>query len=206
VGECSDDEAHLIVVADPDLLSNAGLARGDNAEIVASLLRHLQVGDEVPLIIDETLQPHHSRSIFAGLLHFPSVLGVLQLLLLLGLTVWAGLVRFGAPVPEPESGLRGASALVEGAVTLQSLAGSAMAAVRALHEAARREVLDRLHAPAGLQEGDLDRWLDARRPAAEVAASRTLRGQVMAASSPRAALAAAQSVQRWRERMLHGAR
>jgi len=205
VGERDADDQRLVVVADPDLLSNAGLRRGDNARILAQLLSRLDV-DREGLTIDESLQARQARSILAGLLHFPSVLAVLQLVILLGLAVWTGTPRFGTPVPEPDEGPHGSAAPIESAVTLQTLAGSPRVAVRALLESARREVLDRMHAPAGLDAATADRWLDARRRGPAVPTSASLRAEVAAATTPRTALLAGRRIQRWRERMLDGAR
>ncbi len=205
VGEREEDDQHLVVVADPDLLSNAGLDRGDNARVLAELLSMLDA-EEDGLTIDETLQARRARSILAGLLHFPSVLAVLQLLVVLGLAVWAGTPRFGTPLPEPDDGPHGAEALIESAVTLQTLAGSSVVAVRALLESARREVLERMHSPPNLDARAADAWLDARRRGTEAPTSAGLRAEVQAATTPRAALAAGRRIQRWRERMLDGAR
>ncbi|HET6982254.1 MAG TPA: DUF4350 domain-containing protein, partial [Myxococcaceae bacterium] len=205
VGEREEDEQRLVVISDPDLLSNAGLVRGDNARVLARLLSDLDAEDD-GLAIDETLQARQARSILAGLLHFPSVLAVLQLLVVLGLAVWAATPRFGTPLTEPDAGPHGSAALIESAVTLQTLVGSPVVAVRALFEAARREVLDRLHTPAGMDARTADALLDARRHGRNLPTSGGLRAEVEAATTPRAALAAARRIQRWRERMLDGAR
>ncbi len=205
VGEREEDDQRLVVVTDPDLLSNAGLGRGDNARVLAQLLSQLDA-DEDGLTVDETLQARQARSILAGLLHFPSALAVLQLLVVLGLAVWAATPRFGTPLPEPDEGPHGSEALIESAVTLQTLAGSPVVAVRGLLEAVRREVLERMHAPPGLDTGTADAWLDARRRGRDLPTSAGLRAEVQAATTPRAALAAGRRLQRWRERMLDGAR
>jgi hypothetical protein len=124
----------------------------------------------------------------------------------LGLAVWAAIPRFGTPLTEPDAGPHGSAALIESAVTLQTLVGSPVVAVRALFEAARREVLDRLHTPAGMDARTADALLDARRHGRSLPTSGGLRAEVQAATTPRAALAAARRIQRWRERMLDGAR
>ena len=205
VGERDEEGQTLVVVADPDLLSNAGLTRGDNPRVLSHLLDHLEAAEE-GLTVDETLQPRQARSILAGLLHFPSVLAVLQLLVVLGLAVWAATPRFGTPLDDRDAGAPGSAALIESAVTLQTLAGSPVVAARTLLEAARREVLERMHAPAGLSAAATDALLDARRRGAGIPTSAGLRAEVQVATTPRAALAAARRIQRWRERMLDGAR
>jgi hypothetical protein len=205
VGEREEDDQRLIVVADPDLLSNAGLARGDNAEVLARLLSHVDASTD-GMTVDESLQARQARSILAGLLHFPSVLAVLQLLVVLGLAVWAAIPRFGRPLDEIDTAPHGSAALIESTVTLQTLVGSPLVAVRALLESARRELLDRMHAPLGLDERGADALLDTRRRGRELPTAGSLRAEVQAATTSRAALAAARRIQRWRERMLDGAR
>ncbi len=205
VGEREEDDQVLILVSDPDLLSNAGLGRGENAEVLARLLSHLDVEAD-GMTIDESLQARQARSILAGLLHFPSVLAVLQLLVVFGLAIWAATPRFGRPLEETDPGPHGSAALIESAVTLQTLVGSPVVAARALLEAARRELLERMHAPQGIDERAADRLLDARRRGRDLPTTAGLRAEVQAATTARAALAAGRRIQRWRERMLDGAR
>jgi hypothetical protein len=208
VGERVDEDgSRLIVVADPDLLSNHGLRRGDNAAIVAALLEKLTDETKGLVVFDESLIPHGQRNLLGGLLHFPTVLAALQLLVCLGLLLWAGLLRFGAPLPEAALGPRGAMALVEGAVALQLRAGSALLALRSLLDAAVRDVSERLHVPAGLKGAALEKWFETRAAAfGQRDALRSLRQQVFRASDTRRVVAAAQAVQRWRKRMVHGTR
>jgi hypothetical protein len=205
VGERKDGDQLLIVVSDPDLFSNHGLRRGGNAGVAAGVLDRLAGNRKAGVVIDESLIPQGHRSLLTGLLHFPTVLAALQLLVCFGLCVWAGLVRFGAPLPEPELGPRGATALVEGAVTLQLRAGRPILALHALLEEAVRDTSERLHAPAGLTPSALDAWFESRDGALGHALEE-LRQQVISAGDSRRVLAAAQSVQRWRESMVHGTR
>lgn len=197
----------LIVVTDPDLFSNQGLHRGDNARIALALLERLREGQDqaAPIVLEEGLLRPRSRALFSGLLRFPTVLGVLHMLLLAAAAVWAGTRRFGAPVPETQEGPQGADALIEGAVALQRLSGRAAHAVVVLLGGAVQEVALRLHAPAALEGNALDGWLD-RRAAARGLEARVeaLRKSVFQAASARDLLAAARAVQRWREGMTDG--
>jgi hypothetical protein len=206
-GEKAKKFRKLILVTDPDLFSNQGLHRGDNARLALALLERLRGGLErdAPIVLEEGLLRPRSRALFGGLLRFPTVLGVLHLLLLAAAAVWAGTRRFGAPVPERQEGPQGAEALIEGAVALQRLSGRAAHAVAALLAGAVQEVGQRLHAPAALDGAALDGWLD-RRAAARGLEARVeaLRRSVSEASSARELLAAARAVQRWREGMTDG--
>jgi hypothetical protein len=126
--------------------------------------------------VDESLQARPARSILAGLLHFPTALAVLQLLVVLARGL-GGDASFRDPAPGAGRGLHGSEALIESAVTLQTLAGSPVVAVRSLLESVRREVLERMHAPPGLDAATADTWLDARRRGSDVPTSGGLRAE-----------------------------
>jgi hypothetical protein len=121
------------------------------------------------------------------------------------LAVWAGLVRFGAALGDPEPRARGANALVEGAVGLQLRAGSPFVALGSLLDGAVREVSERLHTPDGLSGPALDRWFQSHAATSDSGETLgALRQQLFGASDTRRVVAAAQAVQRWRRRMVHG--
>lgn len=197
----------LIVVSDPDLFDNQGLPRGDNARIALALLNRLRDPKDPKdvVVLEESLLEGHRTALFSGLLRFPTVLGVLHILLLSAVAVWAGVRRFGAPVPEAATGPRGSEALIEGAVALQRISGRAAHAVSVLLTSALLEVSQRLHAPAALSGAALDRWLDQRAAARGLEARvDKLRNSFSLAAAPRELLAAARAVQRWRKGMIDG--
>ena len=91
-------EPRTFVIADPDLLNNQGLDRADNAQGIYQFFT--QDLAATGMVFDETI---HGFSRVPGLLaeslRFPMVLGVLQSLVLLGVVLWAGMGRFGKPLP-----------------------------------------------------------------------------------------------------------
>ncbi|HET9213066.1 MAG TPA: hypothetical protein VFR03_21845 [Thermoanaerobaculia bacterium] len=110
-------EPRTFVIADPDLLNNQGLDRGDNAEgIYQFFTRDLAA---TGLVFDETI---HGFSRVPGLLaeslRFPMVLGVLQSLLLLGVVLWSGMGRFGKPLPAAPALGAGKEALIDNTAKL----------------------------------------------------------------------------------------
>jgi hypothetical protein len=208
VGELDEDDRHLIVVADPDVLATHGLGRGRNAELALALLDRL--GGERTLIVDETLHGWEIEpSLVQELLRFPLVLATLQAAAALLLLAWAALVRFGRPVaPEPLLGA-GKEFLVQNVADMLQAGGHAREAAHAYLRATREEVLARIPPPGGAETPEA--WLlrlEAARGRAGTLAS--LERQVAAvASGGRGAaveaLRAAQRIQRWREELTHGA-
>ncbi|MFL6235957.1 MAG: hypothetical protein ACJ76N_22690, partial [Thermoanaerobaculia bacterium] len=91
-------EPRTFLIADPDLLNNQGLDQGDNAQgIYQFFTRDLAATGAV---FDETIHGFNRvPGLLAESLRFPLVLGVLQSLVLLGVVLWAGMGRFGKPLP-----------------------------------------------------------------------------------------------------------
>ncbi len=90
-----------LVLSDPDLLNNHGLAAGPNGPLAAGLFSG-GFGDEAVdrVVLDEIthgyeLEPNFLREAF----RFPLVLGTLHFGMILALLVWAGAPRFGKPLP-----------------------------------------------------------------------------------------------------------
>jgi hypothetical protein len=114
----------IIVVADPDLLNNQGLGRGENALLIYQLFtRGLGATGAV---FDETI---HGFTRTPGLLNealsFPLVLAVLQGLVLLGVVLWAGMGRFGKPLPVSLGLAAGKEILIDNTAKLLANGGDA---------------------------------------------------------------------------------
>ncbi len=91
-------EPRTFLIADPDLLNNQGLGRGDNAEAIYQFFTQDLAATGV--VFDETIHGFtRVPGLLAESLRFPLVLGVLQSLLLVGVVLWAGMGRFGKPLP-----------------------------------------------------------------------------------------------------------
>lgn len=88
------------ILADPDLLNNGGLGRGENARLVLSLVDDLTPGDGA-VVVDETLHGFsRASSPTSALLRPPLVWVVLHLLLLAAGLLWLANGRLGTP-PSP---------------------------------------------------------------------------------------------------------
>ncbi|WP_242352764.1 MULTISPECIES: DUF4350 domain-containing protein [Anaeromyxobacter] len=211
-GEVVDEETgrRIVVLADPDVLANHGLGRGENAALALRLVERLG-GGEVPVVIDETLhgldlQPSVARELF----RFPLVLATAQAALLAALAVWAGLVRFGRPRPPDALLAPGKAFLVENTAALLRHGGHVAHVLGAYLRAAKDEVARRSRAPGDRAEAQ-DAWI-ARLAAARgrsdalaraEARVRALEGRGRGAEED--ALRTALEIHTWREEMTHGA-
>jgi hypothetical protein len=112
------------LIADPDLLNNQGLGRAGNAEAVYQLLAHDTGATGV--VFDETIHGFDRvPGLLAESLRFPLVLGVLQSLLLLGAVLWAGMGRFGKPLPAAPALAAGKEVLIDNTAKLLASGGHA---------------------------------------------------------------------------------
>lgn len=194
VGEIDRGDRRIVVVSDPDILANHGLARGDNALIAVALVRSLRGGGG-RVVFDEVPHGFVSRplGIVRLLLTFPFVLVTVQIALAAALLLWSAAGRFGAPKPREATLPLGKRSLIEGGSRLLAFAGRLSFVLDRYAETVLRETAARLHAPRGLTSAELVAWFDRTgRPAPAVAA-----GAAAAPDEP-AALAAAQSMYRWR--------
>lgn len=153
-----DPATRIYLVSDPDVISNHGLARGDNPLVVLRLLQAEL--DARALNVDEVVHGFtRERPFLSELMRFPLVLGVAHLTLLLLLVLWAGMGRFGKPSSPPSRIQAGKLALIHNTADLLSFRAKAadsllryfdemvLAVARHYHlsgDLAKKELLDRL--------------------------------------------------------------
>jgi hypothetical protein len=114
----------IVLVADPDLLNNHGLGRGDNAILVYQLFS--QGLGATGAVFDETIHGfNRDLGLIAEALSFPLVLGVLQGLVLLGIVLWAGMGRFGKPLPASLGLAAGKEVLIDNTAKMLANSGHA---------------------------------------------------------------------------------
>ncbi len=197
------------LVAEPDLLNNAGLALGENAALALALLADVAQGGRT-LVLDETSNGYlRPPEIFSALFEFPLVLVLLHTALLVLALLWAAMRRFGAPRPPAPAFGRGREALMESTAALMRYGGHSAHALREYWRAALRQMREATGAPSGADRAELLAWLD------RVGASRGV--SVRAHTIDEAVRAAARSgkgdtladaarrVHAFREKMLSGA-
>jgi hypothetical protein len=160
LGEISDGNRRLWVLADPDVVSNHGLVREGNDLFAVALVNALRQG-AAAVVFDETVHGFASRppSPFRLLFEFPFVFvtvhGALAVLLLL----WATIARFGAPETAPPPLSAGRQQLIQNAAALLAYAGHHQVMIQRYVQATIRDVAQKVHAPRGLSDGALTEWL-----------------------------------------------
>jgi hypothetical protein len=208
-----DDDASIVIVADPDLVANHGLARGENAAIALAAIESLRPAGAV-VVVDETLHGHVATpSLWRELFTFPLSLATASALLALALLLWSAMGRFGKPRPDPRVLEAGKRSLIDNTAELTRHGGHAAHALErylnaALHDAARAS-----HAPAQLGPAELREWLLAAARARhvsidlnalerDVAELSALSGR--GAGTAARALAVAARIHRFRQEMIDG--
>lgn len=107
-----DDGSSFYLLSDPDLLNNHGLANGDNADLAVALIEPLASGRPVYIdttiyanIIDTSGQDPRVRSLsdLGRFFEYPFSLFWIGIVIAVGLALWRGSRRFGAPVGETQT-------------------------------------------------------------------------------------------------------
>ncbi len=191
IGELRGFAGRVVVVADPDLLENHGLLRGDNAALAVALVRELRGGSSGRVVFDEAVHGYVARPFGALrlLFSFPFVLVTAQIVIASALLAWAGSARFGAPKPRAPALTTGKRALIETGARLFTVAGRLRFIAERYADAVLRESAQALHAPRGLAREELLAWFERTgRPAPAFAA----------ADDAGTVLAEAQAMHTWR--------
>jgi len=120
IGDRYFGRRRVVVLADPDLLANFALARGDNSTAAVNLIESLRKGPAGTVIFDEFAHGFSERPlhILGVLFQFPFSLVTLQIGVAAILLAWAATARFGAPAPLPEPLEAGNRSLIEAGARL----------------------------------------------------------------------------------------
>jgi hypothetical protein len=160
VGEISDKDRKIWVLADPDIIANHGFAREGNAALALALIKALRAGDG-SVVFDETVHGFVVRPVspFLLLFRFPFVVATAQGLLAVALLLWATLGRFGAPQAAPPALRAGREGLLQNMAKLVEFTGHQDLIVKRYVQETVRDVAVALHAPRELAGARLVAWL-----------------------------------------------
>jgi len=165
VGEISERDRKIWVLADPDVIANHGLVREGNAALALALIKALRAGDGT-VVFDETVHGFVVRPVspFLLLFRFPFVVATAQGLLAIALLLWATLARFGAPQAAPPPLRAGREGLLQNMAKLVEFTGHQDVVVKRYVQETVRDAAVQLHAPreligAGLMGAGLVAWL-----------------------------------------------
>jgi hypothetical protein len=197
----------IFVLADPDLIANHGLWRGDNAVLAMSAIALVRRGDG-PVVTPgapvRSAAPRHTPSIWRLAFEPPFVLITVAALVAIAIAVWLAAMRFGPPTAEPPDRPPGVHTLIEvGARLLGARGGD-----RLLRRYAELVVLDlgrRLHAPRAVSGvAETGAWLDASRHGEASGLKYAVLAQRIESAGPAETVARAAELHRWREELLDG--
>jgi hypothetical protein len=160
VGELVERNRTVLVLSDPDVISNHGLAREGNAALAVALVKRLR-GANGTVVFDESIHGYTApaENPFALLFRFPFVIATVQGLIAVGLLLWATLGRFGAPQSAPPPLSAGRAGLLQNMAKLIEFTGHQQVMIRRYVEETLRHVARQLHAPRALAGDALVAWL-----------------------------------------------
>ena len=191
----------IFILADPDLLDNAGMANLANARAAVALLRDLGGARPGGIVFDVTLNGlGQGRDLFRLMLEPPFLGLTLALVAVAALATWQAAVRFGTPSAAGRAIAFGSAALIDNITALIATAKREGAIAPRYAALVGATVAARRHAPAGLTDRDRAAWLDR--------VGGTPRFGVLAhdaalVETPAAALASARALYRWQMEALH---
>ena len=200
----------IFVIADPDVLNNQGLGRGDHAALVGQLF--LQRLGARGVVFDETIHGFiRSRGLLAEAFRLPLLPAVLQAFVLLGIVLWAGMGRFGKPLPAPGGLAAGKDVLIDNTASLLGSGGHAADSLARYHRQTVRTLAASLFLPADLPEPEVRRRLEeiSRRRGLRIdlgSLERRIGGLGAGPGSAARALEIAGRLYRWRREMTDGQR
>jgi len=210
LGEYAREGHRLWVLADPDLISNQGIEKADNAAVAVAILRTLQKpGGHV--IFDETVHGFgESPTLLRKVFQLPYVIVTVTAAIAVLLLVWAGAARFGAAQASEPVLAAGKGTLIRNAAALLSLGKSVGMVLSTYLRIEMTEAMREMRGPGGLDEAGQAHWLDRqaeRRGLALRLAPLRAAAQALAQSSRpdmRQALRLASDLHQWKQEMLNG--
>ena len=210
VGELRRGRQRLWILSDPDVLSNHGLGRGDNAVLALALVDSLRPRGGT-VVLDETIHGFRQNpSLWQAMFEYPFVVATLQAVAAALALIWAAAGRFGAPLPAERALKAGKETLLGNTAGLLQFGGHGPEILRRYREAAFRDVARRLRAPRHLGDDALVDWVDrvgeARGLRRRFADLRREVDAASAATGPGDAglLRAARNIYRWKQEIVDG--
>jgi hypothetical protein len=215
VGETEQRGRRVVVVADPDILSNQGLLKGENAKLALQLIEELHDG-RGKIVFDTTVRgtaisDAPKLDLLLLFFRFPFIWVTALALAATALLLWAAMPRFGKPETTPDLIDAGKRPLIRNVANLLEFAGHQEVVVGGYIQSTLRSVARRLHAPKDLGGAALVDWLHrtgrARGVATDLPGIMARISERPAGPAPdRAALIRATvDIHRWKQEILNGA-
>jgi hypothetical protein len=212
LGELTVGSDKLLVLSDPDPLSNHGLDDGANAEFIAAALDRL-VAPQSTILFDETIHGfRRSPNLALAAVEYPFVFATINAVAALVFLAWSAAVRFGSPSLPPPPIKAGKISLIDNAAGLLIFGGHAREVVGRYMDAVTAGVATRLHLRAGADPAETTARLDGIGSNRKVTISfgklrnDALNVMARAGVDEQGLLLTARRLHRWKEEMLNGSR
>ncbi len=159
----------LYILADPDLVDNLAFASRDTARAGAMLLDTIgEDADADGFAFDLTLNGFGSQRSLLRFAFVPPFIGITLCLIAAGLlALWQAWMRFGPALKPGRAIPVSKAALIANSADLIKQAGRELDGAGAYVLNQRSAIARRLHAPAGLDAGATDAWIDRHLPAGD---------------------------------------
>ncbi|MGM0557230.1 MAG: DUF4350 domain-containing protein [Myxococcota bacterium] len=201
----------VLVLSDPDVLSNHGIDKGDNAAFSVNMVEYVRQATG-PVVFDETLHGFESEPAFTrAIFEFPLVLITLNFVLLIIVAIWAGMGRFGKPREAEPAIAPGKRFLIDNTAQLLQTGGHDTHMLRRLAWAIVEHVGREIRAPSELERWERVRWIDKvnERRGLEFELEPFMKSIESLASGrdsarPATMLERARTLYEWKEDILHG--
>jgi hypothetical protein len=179
LAELAGGERSVWILSDPDVMSNHGIVKGENAAFMVSVIKSLsEAGDKNRggrrnVVFDETVHGFISSadSIFRLMMSFPHAVVTVLAFVSAALLAAAGARRFGAPAaPRPALDF-GRARLIDNGARLLDYGGRH---AEILERYARMTISDTaraLRAPGGMDDASLAAWIGRAEASRSVSAS-----------------------------------
>jgi hypothetical protein len=206
------------ILSDPDVMSNHGLGRGENAAFMAEVISALSArGNEDfrgrrAIVFDETVHGFIAKpdSLLSMMLSFPYAIITILTCASAALFAAAGAGRFGAPLaPRPPAAF-GKARLIDNCARLLDYGGHHAVTLKRYARMIVSDAARALHAPDGMDEGKLVEWADRVGESRNVPAScSSIMSGLDRANAPRGAdlanlTRAARAAHQWKGEILNG--
>ena len=207
-GEATDGDAQIVVLADPDLIANHGLHRGDNARLALGLIERLAPAADATIHLDETLHGFAIVPSLPRLLMAPPFVAVTLLISAsIALIIWRAAAGFGTPRPSAHTGAvfgSGHETLLRNAGRLLAAGNHAVYIAERYATASLEEAARRLHLGDRSRRGEADKGIDARGTLLGIAKRRGVRARLP--DEETRPLQKTRRYYEWMEEMFHGSR
>jgi hypothetical protein len=164
LGEIFRGEKTTWVLSDPDIMSNHGIVKGENASLALEIVNAFREksGAGGAVVFDETIRGFSAGTdgALGFLLKFPFAAVTILTLCAAAIAAWAGVARFGTPASRRQEAKFGREDLIDKSARLLDYGGHHAEVINRYINMTIRSAARALRAPEGMDGPALAEWLD----------------------------------------------